>query len=104
MPNSPRRVRYSSPSSQSACYADTWYDLQLTPERQRITIPSASAAKDPKAKPTVLDVDVTTLATYGVPDSGAELRVKDLGPQVSWRTVFLLEYVSFRIGTCKELV
>ncbi|KAI5448938.1 3-oxo-5a-steroid 4- dehydrogenase [Naganishia albida] len=65
---------------------------KLTPVRQRITIPSPSASKDPKAKPTVLDVDVSSLATYGVPDSGAELRVKDLGPQVSWRTVFLLEY------------
>lgn len=25
---------------------------------------------------------------------GAELQVKDLGPQVSWKTVFLVEYVS----------
>jgi very-long-chain enoyl-CoA reductase len=24
---------------------------------------------------------------------GGELQVKDLGPQVSWRTVFLAEYV-----------
>ncbi|KAJ9119942.1 hypothetical protein QFC24_005425 [Naganishia onofrii] len=65
---------------------------KLTPVRQRITIPSSAAGTDPKAKPTVLDVDVSNLATYGFPDSGAEVRVKDLGPQVSWRTVFLLEY------------
>jgi very-long-chain enoyl-CoA reductase len=26
-------------------------------------------------------------------EDGAELAVKDLGPQISWRTVFLVEYV-----------
>lgn len=25
---------------------------------------------------------------------GAELQIKDLGPQISWKTVFLIEYVS----------
>lgn len=28
---------------------------------------------------------------------GAELQVKDLGPQISWKTVFLIEYVSSRL-------
>lgn len=29
----------------------------------------------------------------GAPQNGWELQVKDLGPQISWRTVFLVEYV-----------
>jgi very-long-chain enoyl-CoA reductase len=36
--------------------------------------------------------DTSTLEEAGVVD-GATLYVKDLGPQVSWRTVFLVEYV-----------
>lgn len=37
-------------------------------------------------------VDEVTLADAGILD-GAELSVKDLGPQISWRDVFLVEYV-----------
>ena len=29
---------------------------------------------------------------------GWELQVKDLGPQVSWKTVFVVEYVSLLVG------
>lgn len=35
----------------------------------------------------------TTLEEAGIVD-GAELNIKDLGPQISWRTVFIVEYVS----------
>ena len=38
-------------------------------------------------------MDDDTLLKAGVVD-GEELSVKDLGPQISWRTVFLVEYVS----------
>ncbi|KAJ3352167.1 3-oxo-5a-steroid 4- dehydrogenase [Allomyces javanicus] len=54
----------------------------MYPERQRWTY-------DGK----VLDKDATTLAGYGVPASGAKLVFKDLGPQIGWRTVFMLEYL-----------
>lgn len=36
--------------------------------------------------------DEATLASTGVVDNG-ELEIKDLGPQLSWTTVFLVEYV-----------
>jgi hypothetical protein len=36
--------------------------------------------------------DEATLAELGVGECG-ELTVKDLGPQIKWRTVFLIEYV-----------
>lgn len=52
-------------------------------DRQKITL------KDSKN----LLVDDITLKDAGVVEGG-ELSVKDLGPQVSWKTVFLVEYVS----------
>jgi hypothetical protein len=52
-------------------------------DRQKITL------KDSKN----LLADDVTLKDAGVIEGG-ELSVKDLGPQVSWKTVFLVEYVS----------
>ena len=37
-------------------------------------------------------MNTVTLAAAGIADGG-ELEIKDLGPQVSWTTVFLIEYV-----------
>jgi very-long-chain enoyl-CoA reductase len=56
--------------------------LQLYVERQKLSLKG-----DVKA----LDNDAV-LAAAGVRDGG-ELVLKDLGPQVSWKTVFLVEYV-----------
>jgi len=39
-----------------------------------------------------LDDDSKTIVSYGVPASGAEIQFKDLGAQIGYRTVFLLEY------------
>jgi hypothetical protein len=39
-----------------------------------------------------LDDDVT-LHDAGLDEEETEISVKDLGPQISWRTVFLVEYV-----------
>ena len=64
---------------------------QLTDVRQRLSIPVEG---DAKAKPTVLVEDTHSLASYGIKASGSEIKCKDLGPQIAWRTVFLAEYVS----------
>jgi len=39
----------------------------------------------------ILD-DTKVLSTYGL-KSGDSIVVKDLGPQISWRTVFIVEYL-----------
>jgi very-long-chain enoyl-CoA reductase len=56
--------------------------LQLYVERQKLSLKGEVKALD----------DDAVLATASVRD-GSELVVKDLGPQVSWKTVFLVEYV-----------
>ncbi|GAA6021418.1 hypothetical protein JCM11491_006702 [Sporobolomyces phaffii] len=56
--------------------------LALSTHRQRITTVD-------KKQP--LDDDDSLLASYGVKDRD-ELHIKDLGPQVAWKTVFLTEY------------
>jgi very-long-chain enoyl-CoA reductase len=59
--------------------------------RQRIILPVEG-----QAKPLVLADEKKTLADYGVSE-GAKLRLKDLGPQVAYRWLYLWEYVSFRL-------
>lgn len=54
---------------------------RLTTERQRLTTENKSP----------LLADEQRLTELGV-HSGDTLYVKDLGPQISWRTVFLVEY------------
>jgi len=56
--------------------------------RQRLTLPVEG-----QAKPVVLTDEKKTLADYGVSE-GAKLRLKDLGPQVAYRWLYLWEYVS----------
>ncbi|KAF7977044.1 hypothetical protein HWV62_4812 [Athelia sp. TMB] len=54
---------------------------KLYVERQKLSVTGSKAALDSDAK----------LSTVGVQDGG-EVLVKDLGPQIAWRTVFLIEY------------
>ncbi|GAA5901278.1 trans-2-enoyl-CoA reductase (NADPH) TSC13 [Sporobolomyces salmoneus] len=56
--------------------------LRLNRHRQRITTVE---------KKQVLDDDDKKLQGFGVKD-GDDLHIKDLGPQVAWKTVFLTEY------------
>lgn len=66
---------------------------QFYPARQKITL------KDSK---NTLN-DEATLVDAGVVDGG-ELLVKDLGHQISWKTVFLVEYVSRRVKVALSLL
>ena len=56
--------------------------------RQRITLPTSG-----EGKPLALVDESKSLGSYGVPE-GAKLRLKDLGPQVAYRWLYLWEYVS----------
>lgn len=62
--------------------------MALRPHRQRLTL---SAKAGTKGKPVVLE-DAKTLSAYGLKEGDA-IVVKDLGPQISWRTVFCIEYL-----------
>lgn len=55
---------------------------QFSVDRQKISLKDSKAPLNPE----------TTLSSVGVTDGG-ELTVKDLGRQISWKTVFLIEYV-----------
>lgn len=69
--------------------------LRLAVSRQRLTLPASSRANSSavqkKTKPQALE-DERSLISYGI-RSGSTVVVKDLGPQISWRTVFFLEYL-----------
>ena len=69
--------------------------LQLQPSRQKLSLKSDTANK-------ALD-DLATLSSIGITSDG-ELVVKDLGAQISWRTVFLTEYVRFLTHFLRGLV
>jgi len=60
--------------------------FQFYPARQKITLKDSKSALN----------DEVQLVDAGVVDGG-ELLVKDLGHQISWKTVFLIEYVSQRV-------
>nr|XP_018260378.1 enoyl reductase [Kwoniella dejecticola CBS 10117]OBR82536.1 enoyl reductase [Kwoniella dejecticola CBS 10117] len=61
---------------------------QLVPNRQRITFPSVDGA----SKPVPLTDESRSLESYNVAE-GSKLKLKDLGKQVGYRTLYLWEYV-----------
>lgn len=62
--------------------------LKLPVSRQRLSIRGKDQQKE---KPLVLE-DERSLISYGI-KSDSVIILKDLGPQISWRSVFLLEYL-----------
>ena len=68
---------------------------KLNPLRQRLALADKTSLKSSKRggnKAIVLDDDQRSLISYGF-QSGNTIILKDLGPQISWRTVFFLEYL-----------
>ena len=70
--------------------------FRMSIERQRLSLPaptqSNKASKASKKPSTQVLEDERSLISYGLTD-GSTVIVKDLGPQISWRTVFFLEYL-----------
>lgn len=64
-----------------SCFSNCFL-VQFYASRQKLTLKDDKKALQ----------DEATLASLGLGD-GAELAVKDLGPQISWTTVFVIEYV-----------
>ena len=61
--------------------------LKLAVARQRLSI-----KKDNKQEKGIVFEDERSLISYGIKDDSVII-LKDLGPQISWRTVFFLEYL-----------
>ncbi|PWN30730.1 hypothetical protein BDZ90DRAFT_22286 [Jaminaea rosea] len=75
----PLQLSFSSAPTLAALKAEIHGKVpKLTPSRQRIT--------NEDKKPLLDDAQQVNVS------SGSDLYVKDLGPQVAWRTVFLTEY------------
>lgn len=72
--------------------SQTYADTQLVANRQRLGLPTGE-------KPIPLTDENKTLAEYGVSDD-VSLRLKDLGPQVGYRWLYIWEYVRLPNDTC----
>ncbi|WVQ66107.1 uncharacterized protein L199_004285 [Kwoniella botswanensis] len=64
---------------------------KFVPNRQRLVFPSPSPTST-SDKPLPLTDESKPLSSYGVGD-GSKLKLKDLGPQVNYRTLYLMEYI-----------
>lgn len=62
----------------------------IRPIRQRLTLPPFNS--NGKKHHTIVLEDKKTLSHYGLKE-GSNIVVKDMGPQISWRGVFILEYL-----------
>ncbi|THG95722.1 hypothetical protein EW026_g5975 [Hermanssonia centrifuga] len=91
------QVTISASGRKSSLASDLPVVLDIPAGLDSATVEDVKAAFAAKQKLTLKDekkslADDTTLQNAGFVDGG-ELQIKDLGPQISWRTVFIVEYV-----------
>ncbi|TYZ57722.1 hypothetical protein PybrP1_006297 [[Pythium] brassicae (nom. inval.)] len=82
--------RFELPDAASVADLKSAFAAQTRISRHRLSFKLPSTATDSDGLVSLSD-DSKSLASYGV-KSGSELLFKDLGPQIGYRTVFLVEY------------
>ncbi len=78
-------------SDASILFKKTAFVYELSIHRVRLTIPGPIDAKTNKAKNIALNPD-SPISSYGINEETV-VYFKDIGPQLAWRTVFILEYL-----------
>lgn len=88
----PKELSFDDNDTASALVSSIAKDTGLSPSRTRLSVKSDKPTSDKsKSKDKVLS-DGDKLAFFAT-DKLVTVYVRDLGPQIAWRTVFLIEYL-----------